>query len=209
MRRTIVFNGWAAGPETWELCAFPHDWVFDYIEQLDGEPERVLADFDEVVLVGFSMGGSMALNTLLREPRKVKGLVLISSTARMMEERDTGWKGLSPRRLQALCLGARMLFGNDPSPIYASENMDRGIDFLKMTDLRDELCARRAEWDDIKVEILQSVKDGIVRADNATFLAGVFPRAHITWVEGGEHVLPVSAPELVDAAVERVCSDED
>ena len=59
--RCLVFNGWAAGPETWALCTFPHDWVFDYVEQLDGLPEQVMEESDEVVLVGFSMGGSTAL----------------------------------------------------------------------------------------------------------------------------------------------------
>ena len=66
--RILVFNGWAAGPETWALCAFPHDWVFDYVEQLDGLPEKVMEESDEVVLVGFSMGGSTALRMFLKWP---------------------------------------------------------------------------------------------------------------------------------------------
>ena len=89
--RCLVFNGWAAGPETWRLCTFPHDWVFDYVEQLDGLPEKMMAEFDEAVLVGFSMGGSTALRMLLKYPEKVRGLVLVSATPRMMEvkHRDT------------------------------------------------------------------------------------------------------------------------
>ena len=87
--RCLVFNGWAAGPETWALCTFPHDWVFDYVEQLDGLPEKVMEESDEVVLVGFSMGGSTALRMFLQYPEKVKGLVLVSATPRMME--DENW----------------------------------------------------------------------------------------------------------------------
>ena len=71
--KCLVFNGWAAGPETWALCTFPRDWVFDYVEQLDGLPEKVMEDSDEVVLVGFSTGGSSALRMWLRYPEKVKG----------------------------------------------------------------------------------------------------------------------------------------
>ena len=100
--KCLVFNGWAAGPETWALCAFPHDWVFDYVEQLDGLPEKVMEESDEVVLVGFSMGGSTALRMFLKYPEKVKGLVLISTTPRMVEEKkvrgegeEVVWKGIS------------------------------------------------------------------------------------------------------------------
>ena len=87
--KVLVFNGWAAGPETWALCTFPHDWVFDYVEQLDGLPEKVMEESDEVVLVGFSMGGSTALRMWLKYPEKVKGLVLVSATPRMMEEKKS------------------------------------------------------------------------------------------------------------------------
>ena len=99
--KCLVFNGWAAGPETWSLCTFPHDWVFDYVEQLDGLPEKVMEDSDEVVLVGFSMGGSSALRMWLKHPEKVKGLVLISTTPCMMEERRSQGSGLVVARTLA------------------------------------------------------------------------------------------------------------
>ena len=150
--KVLVFNGWAAGPEVWALCEFPHDWVFDYVEQLDGLPEKVMEESEEVVLVGFSMGGSTALRMLLKYPEKVKGLVLISTTPCMMEERrDQGsgirdqvlWRGMSERRLAALHLGTQMMFKDDPSPMYREDNMQRGLDYLRNTDLRDSLMSFR------------------------------------------------------------------
>ena len=217
--RCLVFNGWAAGPETWRLCTFPHDWIFDYVEQLDGLPEKVLADFDEAVLVGFSMGGSTALRMLLRYPEKVKGLVLISATPCMMEERreegrGTGdevvWRGMSERRLAALRLGTQMAFRDDPSPMYAEANLERGLEYLRATDLRTELLSHAASESHassaLPVRILQSERDDIVRPDNAAFLKKVFPRAEVTMVPGSEHVLPITVPELVDDAVSRVMS---
>ena len=226
--KTLVFNGWAAGPETWALCTFEHDWVFDYVEQLDGLPEKVIEGFDEVLLVGFSMGGSSALRMLLRYPEKVKGLVLVSATPCMMEgkkvevERRGGggdgggedggdgvWKGMSERRLAALRLGTRMMFGDDPSPMYDVRNMERGLEYLKNTDLRNELLAFRASQETAKrrnlpVGILQSERDGIVRPNNADFLKGIFPQAKVTMVPGNEHVLPITVPERIDAAVADV-----
>ena len=204
--KTLVFNGWAAGPETWALCTFPHDWVFDYVEQLDGLPERVMEESGEVVLVGFSMGGSTALRMWLKWPEKVKGLVLVSATPRMME--DENWKGMSERRLAALRLGTQMMFRDDPSPMYDERNMERGLDYLKKTDLRERLLDRGRETKDerreVPVWIFQSERDGIVRPNNAEFLKRVFPQAKVTMVPGNEHVLPITVPELIDEAVEEI-----
>ena len=205
--KTLVFNGWAAGPETWALCRFPHDWVFDYVEQLDGLPEKVMEGSYEVVLVGFSMGGSTALRMFLRYPEKVKGLVLVSATPRMMEAEN--WNGMSERRLAALRLGTQMMFKDDPSPMYDERNMERGLDYLKTTDLRLQLLSISESGESVKrrnfpVFIFQSEKDGIVRPSNAEFLKRVFPQAKVTMVPGNEHVLPITVPELIDEAVEEI-----
>ena len=205
--KTLVFNGWAAGPETWALCRFPHDWVFDYVEQLDGLPEKVMEESDKVVLVGFSMGGSTALRMWLKWPEKVKGLVLVSATPRMMEAEN--WKGMSERRLAALRLGTQMMFRGDPSPMYDERNMERGLDYLKTTDLRSQLLSISESGELVKrrnfpVFIFQSEKDGIVRPSNAEFLKQVFPQAKVTMVSGNEHVLPITVPELIDEAVEEI-----
>lgn len=205
--KVLVFNGWAAGPETWALCTFPHDWVFNYLEQLDGLPERVLADADEALLVGFSMGGNAALRLLLRQPEKVCGLVLVSTSPFLMEDRAAGWKGLSERRLAALRLGTQLVFGNDPSPLYADANLERGLDYLQTSDLREPLRAlpQSPQWPHVSrlpVAVFQSERDGIVRPANADFLQSVFPQAAVTWVPGHEHVLPVTIPDRIDAAVQ-------
>ena len=216
--KCLVFNGWAAGPETWALCGFPHDWVFNYVEQLDGLPEKVMEELDEVVLVGFSMGGSTALRMYLKWPEKVKGLVLVSATPRMMEERKAKgevegevvvWKGMSERRLAALRLGTQMMFRDDPSPMYDERNMERGLDYLKTTDLRLQLLSISESGESVKrrnlpVWIFQSERDGIVRPNNAEFLKQVFPQAKVTMVPGNEHVLPVTVPGLIDEAVNDV-----
>ena len=203
--KSLVFNGWAAGYETWELCTFPHDWIFSYVEQLDGVPEQVMEETDAAILVGFSMGGSTALRMLLKYPGKVKGLVLVSATPRMME--DVSWKGMSERRLAALRLGTRLVFRDDPSPMYDERNMERGLDFLRETDLRAALEDWRrgretgGAGQKFPVWIFQSEKDGIVRPHNAAYLKSIFPQAEVTMVPGAEHVLPITAPEMIDAAV--------
>lgn len=201
----LVFNGWAAGAEAWLLTSFRRDWTFSYLEQLDGLPARVIPEFDRVVLVGFSMGGTMALEAALGFPERIAGLVLVSATPRMMEAKAEGWQGMSLRRREALRLGTRLAFGNDPSPVYDPANLDLGLEYLLRTDLRAPLVAR-SPWRDFPVAIFQSERDGIVRPANADFLLRVFPDASLTRVRGAEHVLPVTIPEEIDAAVERILS---
>ena len=203
--KTLVFNGWAAGYEAWNLCDFEHDWLFSYVEQLDGLPEKVMDDSDEVLLVGWSMGGSSALRMALRNPEKVRGLVLVATTPRMMEDKATGWRGMSERRLAALWLGTKMVFKDDPDPVYDLGAMERGLDYLRTTDLREPLRTLNARFGrEVPVCVFQAERDGIVRPNNADFLKEVFPQAGLTLVPGAEHVLPVAIPELISAAVRNV-----
>lgn len=205
--KTLVLNGWAAGYETWELCSVPHDWLFSYVEELDALPERVLADTEAAVLVGFSMGGACALKLLLDFPGRIRGLVLVSATPRMTADLSTRWPGMSDRRTLALARGTEILFADDPAEIYDRTAMARGLEFLRHTDLRAGLEARSASgaFDRLPVAIVQSERDYIVHPDHARFLQRIFPASTLAWVPGAEHVLPVTVPEKVEAAYAEVC----
>jgi pimeloyl-[acyl-carrier protein] methyl ester esterase len=207
--KCFVLNGWAAGPAAWDLCKFRRERVFSYTEQLDGLPEKELAACGGAILVGWSMGGSMALRLALDHPEKVKALVLVAATPRMMEDRERGWAGMSPRRLEALRRGAELTHGEGffgvpegkPNPYMAdsAENLERGLKYLRETDLRARLEA--ASPVKIPAAVFQAERDGIVRAANADYLAGVFERAKLVKVPGTEHALPIEIPELIDGAV--------
>lgn len=203
--KVLVFNGWAAGPEAWFLTTFPRDWTFSYIEELDGLPEKVMEESDEVVLVGFSMGGAMALGMYLKYPEKVKGMVLVSATPCMLEKKDEGWAGMSERRFRAFAMGTELIFGDDPNPWYEPKQLERGLEYLLRTDHRKALEALPRR--EIPVRIFHSKNDGVVRPQNAAYLKSLFPRAKVTMVEGTEHALPITIPELIDEAVEEVLSE--
>lgn len=204
--KVLVFNGWAAGPETWALCTFPHDWVFSYLEELDSLPERVIADSDDVLLIGFSMGGNYAMRMLMKYPEKVRGIVFVSTSPFLMEDRASGWHGLSERRLAALRMGTELVFGTNSSPLYEKSSLERGLDYLRTSDLREKFRAFCASSSGrsllrIPVFIFQSERDGIVRPQNADYLAAVFPQAKVIRVPGNEHSLPVTIPGQIDEAV--------
>lgn len=211
--KTIILNGWAASERAWELCDCakgPDARIVSYLEQMDGVAERVLDEAGKAVVVGWSMGGSRALALAMSRPKKIKGLVLIAATARMMEAPN--WKGMSERRLKALEAGLKMTHGEGffgvpegkPNPYMTDtdENLARGLAYLRDTDLRlgliDLLASGKAKF---PVKIFQSERDGIVRPENAKFLSAVFPEAEVEMVSGAEHALPIMIPDRIDAAV--------
>ena len=215
MSKVFVLNGWAASEEAWSLCRFRRERVFSYVEQLDGEPEKVIADEDDVVLVGWSMGGSSAMWLALRWPEKIRGLVLVAATPRMMEDRPAGWRGMSERRLAALKKGLLMTGGGGffgppaglPNPYIVDDeaNLDRGLGYLVATDLRSSLLeCEPLRTKGERVRLFQSERDGIVRPENATFLEEVFRGAKLRMIPGAEHALPIFIPEMIDSAVEEV-----
>ena len=208
--KTYVLNGWASSKEAWDLCLFERERIFTYTELLDGVAEDVLEKEKEFVLVGWSMGGSFALKYAMKFPKKLKGLVLVAATPRMM--RDNNWEGMTPRRLAALEAGLKMTKGEgffgtvegrpNPYKMDSDENLARGLEYLKSTDLRLDLIDLLASGKvRCPVYIFQSENDGIVRASNARFLSTVFPHAELEMISGGEHALPVSIPEKIDVAV--------
>lgn len=217
MTKVFVLNGWAASEDAWSLCRFARERVFSYVDQLDGLPEKAIAAEDDVVLVGWSMGGSSALRLALRWPGKIRGLVLVAATPRMMQDTQAGWSGMSERRLAALKKGLLMtggggIFGppeGKPNPYLVDDepNLDRGLEYLVATDLRRSLIESselRAKGG--KVWIFQSEHDGVVRPENAAFLAEVFCGAKVEMVPGVEHALPIFIPEKIDLAVREALS---
>ena len=209
---TLVFNGWSASPHAWDLCRFRRAALFSYLDQLDGAPERFIAEHPAArfVFVGWSMGGSSALRLACRFPDRLAGMVLVAATPRMMEDRAAGWRGMSPRRLDALHRGLLLTHGEgffgvpadrpNPYQMDAEENLLRGLRYLLETDLRATLEAAAPALR-CPVALFQSDHDGIVRPENADYLKRLFPQAALTRVTGTEHALPIAIPELLDAAV--------
>ena len=214
---TLVLNGWAASARAWDLCAFRRDRILSYVEQLDGLADRALdAAADGAVLVGWSMGGSTALRLAASRPDRIRGLVLVAATPRMMA--DEGWRGMTPRRLEALHRGLELTCGEGflgrpegvPNPYLmdGEANLRRGLDYLLETDLRPVLeAAFGGVRTPFPVAIFQSRRDGIVPLAHAEYLARLFPQAVVTCVDGGEHALPVTIPGAIDAAVRAIAAD--
>ncbi len=213
MQKVFILNGWSASPEAWQLCTFKYDRLFSYVDIMEGLPREMIKQCDKAVLVGWSMGGCHALELASEFPAKVAGLVLVAATARMMEDKASGWIGMSPRRIEALERGTKLTHGagffgfpeGKPNP-YAEdtdENLSRGISYLRNTDVRERIT-NAAKHLSCPIHIFHSEKDGVVRPANAAFLKSIFPDAHVTMIPGAEHALSIFIPELIDAAVSNI-----
>ena len=218
----MVWNGWAASEHAWDLCGFmrtPSAYgrlpvIYSYIDQLDGKPERAFEDGGRFAVVGWSMGGSSALRLACMFPEQIAGLVLVAATPRMMEDGETGWKGMSNLRLSALRRGLELTHGQGlfgmpdgrPNPYIedSPENLDRGIGYLLETDVRADLERVFGGGCAFPVHVIQSEHDGIVRKANAEYLKRVFPDAAVNIISGGEHALPVSVPDIISSAVASI-----
>jgi len=216
----MVLNGWAASPHAWDLCAFMKESegvapvLYSYIDQLDGLPERAFEGGGRFLIVGWSMGGSTALRLACRYPDQIAGLVLVAATPRMMEDRETGWRGMSPMRLEALRRGLELTHGQGffgipedrPNPyiVDSPENLERGLQYLRETDVRERLVSTFGGGCAFPVHIFQSEHDGIVRSVNAGYLQQIFPKATVTLIPGSEHALPIAIPEAIDTALKVI-----
>jgi len=76
MVQVLFIHGFATGPEIWREQIKEFDSVFN-IDQAE-----------ELVVVGWSMGGWKAIELCLEHPQKVKGLVLVSSFAKYVKSAD-------------------------------------------------------------------------------------------------------------------------
>jgi pimeloyl-[acyl-carrier protein] methyl ester esterase len=217
----FILNGWASSPRAWDLCkvcSSPKSGdevrIFSYVEQLEGLPEKAAESAREFVLVGWSMGGSSALRLAMKYPEKVRALVLVAATPRMLEDKENGWRGMSLKRLDALKRGLELtrgegFFGIEPGKINpylmdSEENLRRGLKYLVETDLRKALEDSKDVFSkyNFPVAIFQSENDGIVRSSNAHYLAGIFAGAKLTIVKGSEHALSIIIPEMIDSFLE-------
>lgn len=192
--------------------------LYSYVDQLNGLPEREFSGEGRFILVGWSMGGSSALRLAAMHPRKIAGLVLVAATPRMMEEKETGWKGMSARRIDVLRRGLELTNGQGffgqpdgkPNPYMMDdpENLERGLAYLRETDVRSGLQKAFAGGCGFPVHIFQSERDSIVCRSNADYLKSIFTEARFTIVEGHEHALPVHIPEMIDEAMAQCRSNE-
>lgn len=240
----VLLHGWGAHAGFWaDVCAALGERYRLHAVDLPGHgqarpaTEGALAHLPDVLarrmpaavgVVGWSLGGQMALEWAAAAPRQVRWLVLVATTPCFVERPD--WPdGMAAAAFDAFAAGLaqdcestlnrfaalhvagardahaararlRELIGSTPAPVPAA--LKEGLDWLRTKDLRAHLGAVRAP-----ATVVHGTADRVVPIGAGRRLACLLPRARLVEVDGAGHAPLVSHPGLIVQAI-RDAADE-
>lgn len=217
----LLIAGWGATGQAWDAlrAELPGaatrelGWAEILPEGGEAALEATLASAPEPwLLVGWSLGALLALRAALKYPARVRGLVLISGTARFTADGEANYPGADPRALRAM----RARLPRAPEQVledfatrcaepdggeayrerylamarqFSPEELARGLEALATLDLRAALPALA-----VPTLLVHGTADQIVPLESARALAAMAPEASLIELAGRGHALPLAAP---------------
>jgi pimeloyl-[acyl-carrier protein] methyl ester esterase len=195
-------------------------WLEAVATQLPDQPS---------IIVGWSLGGIMAMQLALQYPDRVAGLVLVSTTPafcnregwqhgcnrELFDAFESGVKNSSPKTMSRFF--ALMLHGDgisraeynriarqaiDKSALPSSATLKAGLDYLATTDLRKTLP-------DIQQPtlVLHGAKDAIIPTEAGKALAETVPHARWHLFSRCGHAPFLTQSKTFDETVEAWCQE--
>jgi pimeloyl-ACP methyl ester carboxylesterase len=178
----------------------------------------VLVDFldatgtDRAVLVGHSMGGAISQMTALTHPKRVAGLVLVGTGARlrvtplildgMQNEPEAAmdaitrysWAEGAP---EALAQRGRQTLSRTPPQVTHGDLL--ACDHFDVMDRLDEIAAPTL--------VISGTADVLTPHKYGLLLAQRIPDARLVSIDGGGHMMALEQPRVVAAAVRGFIAD--
>jgi pimeloyl-[acyl-carrier protein] methyl ester esterase len=214
-RKIALVSGWGAGRDIFDKIEkkLSDDFDFDYIpwEKCSGDngyaAGLIKSSGKKRIIMGWSLGGLIAMKTSLEIPDRISGLVLISSTPKMTA--DEGYEGAAAREIKAMAARlekyregvlesfAKKAFGGDDAQAekymdeaagFNSGELRAGLEYLEKTDLRREIGKIKGP-----VLILHGNQDPIIPASQARFMNQNIAGSELSLFEA-RHGLPYSLP---------------
>lgn len=231
MAAIVLISGWGSRPEVFagiqrdlpETTAVAQlDWTEALSEPWAAVEGRIAAlqaeDAGPPVLVGWSLGGQLALQAAARLSAPLAGLVLLSTPLRLLQ--DEVGVGADPASLRAMRIGlsrdpdaildqfwreASAPSRIDPATLAAARSaaspaqLKAGLAALERTDLRTQLPAL-----DCPVVVVHGERDRIVPAQTSQALCqGLGAQACLLLAEAG-HALPLSHPAPIAQLIQAL-----
>jgi pimeloyl-[acyl-carrier protein] methyl ester esterase len=224
----ILIHGWGQSPDCWQAVQQHHPkaqaialpghagspaataetWLDSIEAQLPNQP---------ICLVGWSLGGAIALNIAARQPQRVQSLVLVASTPCFMQRQDWqhGTTAAAMRAFQRSCTRSPLATLNDfqqrvwagsdqiPPPFITSpdpSSLLAGLHLLQQWDLRPLLPTITCP-----TAIIHGEGDTIVPIAAANMLATIMPQVqHHTTIPHASHALPWTHAKDIAEVIMRV-----
>jgi len=232
----VFIHGWAQSKRIWHRQAqvFPGA-SFINLPGHGGEPEAVdwLAALEKrlpekpVILVGWSLGGMLAMQTALKRPERIAGLVLVATTPRFCN--GNGWQqGSSEEVFRGFEQGVREKSGRtlgrffalmmQGDPITRSEyndiaresvdrehppsvaTLERGLEYLEGIDLTGSVADL-----DTPALLLHGDQDAIVPIAAGEWLADALPNARFHRFDRCGHAPFLTQTEKFNRELEAWC----
>ena len=171
-------------------------------------------------LVGWSMGGMVALETAIHFPALVRQLILISTSAKFCSAPDYS-HGVRPSVLRAMIQGLKrdpretlerffaMVYSNNGSGEQKAEDLRHslrldveclvhGLQYLRSVDLRSRLSDVQSP-----ALIVHGRQDQVISWHAGQWLHERIPGSKLLLLDEADHALPVTTPELLASSMAR------
>jgi pimeloyl-ACP methyl ester carboxylesterase len=170
----------------------------------DGWAERILDDVEgDLVAVGASMGGYVALAMARRAPERIRGLLLAGSraTADPPDRRALREEMIRVSREEGIA-GWNREFSPPGPPDRPTEELVRGIEALRDRPDATGVVASFA----VPLVVVVGDQDDILPVGEAREIAESAPNGRLEVVEGAGHVVSVDAPERFNQILRELLS---
>lgn len=223
----VCLPGLLCTPDVWAPVARHVDVpmvapVLPALDSIERMAARLLPDLpDRFVLVGFSMGGYVALEILRAAPERVAGLVLASTTAAADTDqqkigRETSVEQARSAGMTRFARGlARYLLG--PSASEDPAVTDRMVAMAEQVGLdtfalHQTATAARSDNQDVlarvscPVAVVAGSADKVISPEKARETADLVPGAPLTIAPEAGHMVPLEATALLADAIASILS---
>ena len=221
--KIILISGWGFPASCWnavrhQLVGLPMSiQTVSWEDWLTMGAALLAAEHDRVILIGWSLGGMLALQSAIAHPHKVAACMMISSTARYTA--DVDYPGVDPRSLAQLrkqiartTEPALTAFADSCAAPQSADSwrdsflesamalgpkaLDTGLEILATADLRTAAAGLACP-----LRLLHGDADQVVPMASAQWLTDVAPCCGFERLSGTGHDLPLSHPRAVARSI--------